>query len=131
MTNIFPVLRYRDPEAALAWLQKAFGFREVVVYRGDDGSVGHAELRLGAGMIMLGQSKGDGWLGGAAPDPLASPVSIYVRVDDPTAHCERAVAGGATIARELETMDYGSVEYSARDLEGHLWSFGSYDPCAA
>ena len=131
MTNIFPVLRYQDPDAALTWLQKAFGFKEVVVYRGDGGSVGHAELRLGAGMIMLGPSKGDGWLGGTTPDPLASPVSIYLRVDDPKEHHERAVAGGATIVRELETMDYGSVEYSARDLEGHLWSFGSYDPYAA
>ncbi|MGZ4246571.1 MAG: VOC family protein [Solirubrobacteraceae bacterium] len=51
-------------------------------------------------------------------------------VDDPNRH--RAVAGeaGATIVRELEETDYGSREYSARDPEGNLWSFGTYDPYA-
>jgi uncharacterized glyoxalase superfamily protein PhnB len=128
MTNIFPALRYRDAAAALDWLKKAFGFEEVVVYRDDDGAVGHAELRLGPGMIMLSPSKEDGWMGGASPDPLASPISVYVVVEDPKEHYERAESHGATIVRELETMDYGSTEYSARDLDGHLWSFGTYDP---
>ena len=128
--NIFPAVRYRDAAAALDWLKKAFGFEDVVVHRDEDGSVGHAELRLGAGMIMLSPSKGDGWMGGGVPDPLASPISIYVVVDDPREHHDRAVAQGATIVRELATMDYGSTEYSARDLEGQLWSFGTYDPYA-
>lgn len=128
MTNIFPVIRYRDAAAALDWLKKAFGVEEVTVYRGDDGSVGHAELRLGPGMIMLSPSKEDDGMGGTAPDPLASPISVYVVVDDPKEHYERAKAHGATIVRELEEMDYGSTEYSARDPEGHLWSFGTYDP---
>lgn len=128
--NIFPALRYRDADAALDWLKKAFGFEEVSVSRGEDGSIGHAELRLGAGMVMFGTIKDAGWLGGGAPDPLASPISLYVVVDDPEAHYERARTHGATVVRELEKMDYGSTEYSARDIEGNLWSFGTYDPYA-
>jgi uncharacterized glyoxalase superfamily protein PhnB len=126
--NIFPVLRYRDTDAALDWLTRVFGFEEKVVHRGEDGSVGHAELQLGAGMIMFSPATGDGWMGGTTPDPLASPLSVYVAVDDPEAHYERAKAEGATIVRALEKMDYGSIEYSARDPEGNLWSFGTYDP---
>ena len=126
--NIFPALRYRDADAALDFLKKAFGFEEQAVYRGDDGSIGHAVLRLGTGMIMFGTFREEGWLSGGKPDPLASTISLYVVVDDPAAHCERAKAEGARIVRPLETMDYGSVEYSARDLEGNLWSFGTYDP---
>jgi uncharacterized glyoxalase superfamily protein PhnB len=49
-------------------------------------------------------------------------------VDDPDAHHERAVAAGATVVRPLEDMEYGSREYSVRDPEGNLWSFGTYDP---
>lgn len=49
-------------------------------------------------------------------------------VDDPDAHHDRAQAAGARIVRELEDMEYGSREYSARDLEGNLWSFGTYEP---
>ena len=117
--NIFPALRYRDANAALEWLQRAFGFSEKAVYRGDDGTVHHAELQLGAGMVMLGQQPE------AAPSDAQT---IYVVVDDPNAHQERAAAAGAEIVRPLEDMEYGSREYSARDPEGHLWSFGTYDP---
>jgi uncharacterized glyoxalase superfamily protein PhnB len=117
--NIFPALRYRDANAALQWLRRAFGFTEKAVYRGDDGTVHHAELQLGAGMIMLGER----------PDATPSEAqTIYVVVEDPDAHHERASAAGAEIVRRLEDMDYGSREYSARDPEGHVWSFGTYDP---
>jgi uncharacterized glyoxalase superfamily protein PhnB len=127
--NIFPALRYRDAAAALRWLKDAFGFEEVAAYRGDDGGVEHAQLRLGAGMVMLGPQRED-WLGGKSPDPLTSTVSVYVVVEDPDAHHARARAAGADIVRDLTDEDYGSREYSARDLEGNLWSFGTYDPYA-
>jgi uncharacterized glyoxalase superfamily protein PhnB len=129
--NIFPALRYRDADAAIAWLKDVFGFEERAVHRGEDGVVHHAELRLGAGMIMLGQHRPDAWAGRAEPNPEASPQGIYVVVPDVDAHCERARAGGAEIFRELVDEDYGSREYSARDLEGNRWSFGTYDPYSA
>jgi uncharacterized glyoxalase superfamily protein PhnB len=129
--NIFPALRYRDANGALAWLKQAFGAEEKAVYRDEDEAIQHAELRIGDGVIMFGQHDASGWLGGNPPDPLASTVSLYVVVPDPDAHYERAVAAGARIVRELDDMSYGSREYSARDLEGNLWSFGTYDPDAA
>jgi len=129
--NIFPTLRYEDASAAIDWLERAFGFEEKEVHRGEDGIVQHAELRLEAGLIMLGQYREQGWMGGTAPDPLASPQGIYIVIDDPDAHHERAKAAGAQIVRGLTDQDYGSREYSARDPEGNLWSFGTYDPYAA
>jgi uncharacterized glyoxalase superfamily protein PhnB len=129
--NIFPVLRYKDAAAAVEWLERAFGFEEKAVYRGEDGIIHHAQLQLGTGMIMFGQQREDGWFGGKTPDPYTSPQGIYVAVDDPDAHHARAKAAGAEIVRELSDQDYGSREYSARDLEGNLWSFGTYDPYAS
>lgn len=126
--NIFPALRYRDANAAIEWLGRAFGFQEKAVHRGEHGEVNHAELALGAGIVMLGQARPEGWLGGRASDARASTVSIYVVVADPDAHHERARAAGAEIVRELTDEDYGSREYSARDPEGNLWSFGTYNP---
>jgi uncharacterized glyoxalase superfamily protein PhnB len=128
--NIFPALRYRDASAAIDWLGRAFGFEAKAVHRSDGGVVEHAELQLGAGLIMLGQHREDGWFGGE-PDPRASTVGIYAVVDDVDAHHDRAKAAGAEIVRDLTDQDYGSREYSARDLEGNLWSFGTYDPYAA
>src|SRR5579859_3855598 len=113
--NIFPSLRFADADAALEWMTGAFGFEQRAVYRSDDGVVQHAELSLGAGTIMLGQG-----------DPASH--GIYVVVDDADAHYERAKAAGTEITRELEDTPYGSREYSARDLDGHIWSFGTYKP---
>jgi uncharacterized glyoxalase superfamily protein PhnB len=53
---------------------------------------------------------------------------IYVVVPDIDGHYARAKAAGAKIERPLADTDYGSREYSARDCDGHLWSFGTYDP---
>ncbi len=126
--SIFPAMRYRDADAAIDWLTRAFGFQEKAVYRDGDGAVQHAELTLGTGLIMLGQYSEEGWMGGHVPDALASTISLYLVVQDPDAHHDRAKAAGAQIVRELADQDYGSREYSARDLEGNLWSFGTYDP---
>lgn len=113
--NIFPTLRYTDADRALGWLMNAFGFTERAVHRGDDGTIHHAEMSLGAGTIMFGQG-----------DPPSR--GIYVAVDDADAHYAQAKAGGAEITREIEDTPYGSREYSARDLGGHVWSFGTYRP---
>lgn len=129
--NIFPALRYGDGQAALDWLKHAFGFQERAVHRGEDGTIHHAELRLGDGLIMFGQYDDAGWTGGEQPNALASTLSVYVIVPDPDAHHDRAKAAGAQIVRDLTDQPYGAREYSARDLEGNLWSFGTYDPYAA
>jgi uncharacterized glyoxalase superfamily protein PhnB len=81
-----------------------------------------------AAIDLLGSYDGGGWLGGRPMEPLASSISVYVVVGDPDAHYARAKKAGATIVREITDEDYGSREYSARDLEGNLWSFGTYDP---
>jgi uncharacterized glyoxalase superfamily protein PhnB len=124
--NIFPALHYRDPDTALDWLKRAFGCEEKAVYRGEDGRIHHAELRLGDGIVMFGGTPADG----DRPDRGMPPVTIYVTIEQPDEHYAHARAEGAGIVRELADMPYGSREYSARDPEGNLWSFGTYDPYA-
>jgi uncharacterized glyoxalase superfamily protein PhnB len=126
--NLFPALRYADADAAMTFLKDAFGATEKAVHRGPDGAISHGELYLGAGVFMIGQYSDEGWLGGDPPLALSSTISIYAVVADPDAHCATARAAGARIVRELEDTPYGSREYSTRDPEGNLWSFGTYDP---
>ena len=125
--NIFPVLRYRDAPGALRWLGQAFGFETTMEVPGPAGMVAHAEMRLGPGVIMLGSTKDD-HAPESSGDPGAVRYGTYVSVADVDAHYERARAAGAEIVRELSDMDYGSREYSARDPEGYVWSFGTYRP---
>ena len=128
--EIIPCMSYHDANAMISWLGEAFGFTEKVVYRGPDNSVAHAELTLGNGMIMLGSAKTDGFgLLQKTPRQLGgTSQSAYIMIDDVDAHHARAKAAGAEIVRPLENTDHGSREYSARDPEGHLWNFGTYDP---
>ncbi len=113
--NFFPFTRFADAEGVLEWFSRAFGFKERVVYRGDEGNVHHAEMSLGPGIFMFGEG-----------DP--SEQGVYVAVEDVDAHYARAKAAGAEIVREIEDTPYDSREYTARDPEGHLWSFGTYRP---
>ena len=127
--TVYPALSYRDAPAAIEWLKEAFGLKEMMVVPGENGSVAHAEMSIGNGVIMLGSAKPEfGW-----SSPLDLPAvnqSVYVVVDDPDGHYARAKSAGAEITRELETTDYGSRGYSAKDIEGHHWSFGTYQPSA-
>jgi uncharacterized glyoxalase superfamily protein PhnB len=126
--NIIPAIRYQDAMAAIDWLERAFGFERGLVVAGDDGVVHHAQLSLGPGWIMLGSSREDE-LGLRSPRELGGVnQSIYVVVADPDALYARARAAGAEVVRELQDTDYGSREFTCRDPEGHVWSFGTYRP---
>jgi uncharacterized glyoxalase superfamily protein PhnB len=120
---IIPTLRYKDAHAAVDFLERAFGFERKAVYE-DAGTVHHAELAYGRGMVMLGT------LGAGDPQFDTRRSSAYVIVPDADAAYERAQGAGAEITRELQDTDYGSREFSVRDPEGNAWSFGTYDPFA-
>ena len=130
-TRIFPFLRYQDAPAAFEWLARAFGFEKQMLVPGSDGTIAHAQLRYGGSLIMIGSTRDDVMHLKSPIEVGGATQGIYVRVDDVNAHHDRAKAAGAEIIMELEDTDYGSREYMARDLEGHLWSFGTYAPDVA
>jgi uncharacterized glyoxalase superfamily protein PhnB len=77
--TIFPALRYRDADAALAWLKAAFGAQERDVYRDGDGRIHHAELKLGDGLIMFGSYDQHVFMAGSPPDPRARDQPLHRR----------------------------------------------------
>ena len=122
MCDVFPGLRYQDPHGAVEWLCSAFGFERHAVHENESGDVVHAELRHGESVIMLGPSRDDAF------GPRVGQGWVYVVLAEPDVHYRRAVDAGAEIVMELTDTDYGSRDYSARDPEGNLWSFGTYRP---
>jgi uncharacterized glyoxalase superfamily protein PhnB len=125
--TIYPILGYRNLPAAIDWLIRVFSFEPLAVYQNEAGDFVHVELRLGDGVIMPTSLD----KGGDPNNPWSQPVTtqgIYVALDELDAYYERAVAEGAEVLRPLADTDYGSREYTARDLEGNLWSFGTYRP---
>jgi len=122
-TYVWPTIRAHDARALIDFLVTAFGFSETVAY-GDDARVYHAELAwpLGGG-VMIGAAREDG----DYPWPIAPGSSgTYVVTDHLDELHQRAVLTGATISVAPRDTDYGSREFSALDVEGNRWSFGTY-----
>lgn len=121
--RVTPYLLYRDVPAAIEWLSRVFRLEERLRSGAPDGTVNHAEMRLGDAPIMMGDP-GESYRN---PDDLgAVTVQLYAYVDDVDAHFERAKAAGARIRRHLNDEAYGDRRYDAYDLEGHLWSFAQH-----
>ncbi len=126
MPRISPYLHYRDPGAAIKWLEKAFGLEVRFSMPDKKGSIMHAEMTYQDGVVMLGPAAPQ--YGNKSPLDLDGIVSqgLYIYVDDVDAHYRRAKEAGAKIQMELEDMFWGDRMYSAADLEGHHWSFAQH-----
>ncbi len=129
--RIIPTLRYRDAARAIDWLCEAFGFERHLIVEGEDNTIEHAQLTLDGGMIMLGSARDDEF--GRLQKPPAEvggvgTQSAYIVVPDADAVYHRAKGAGAVIAYDIRNEDYGGRGFSCLDPEGHVWSFGTYDP---
>ena len=129
--TVIPCLRYRDAPAAIEWLCQTFDFEKQLVVPGEGNMIEHAQLSFGNGMIMLGSviesefgrlMKQPDEIGGAETQ------SPYLIVNDADVVYAKAKAAGAKIVMEIKDEDYGGRGFSCRDLEGHLWNVGTYDP---
>ena len=132
-STMVPTMRYKNAPEAIDWLCKVFGFERHAVYPGPDNTIGHAELKLGGGMVMLGSTKDDLYgRGFKSPEHLGGYETrgVYIVVTDIDAVFARAKTAGGSILRELQKTDYGSREFSVKDLEGYSWSVGTYNPWA-
>ncbi|MFL6575304.1 MAG: VOC family protein [Povalibacter sp.] len=133
-SHVIPCVSYRDASAAIDWLCTVFSFHKHVAYPSEDGGIAHAELKHGTGMIMVGSFKNTEY-----GQTLRSPnqvggfvtQSVYVITSEPDELYAKAKRAGARIVVELRDESYGSRGFTCADLEGHIWSFGTYNPWAA
>ncbi|MDQ6805065.1 MAG: VOC family protein [Actinomycetota bacterium] len=118
--DVYPALTYRDLEAAVAFLERTFGLTMEDPVTDGRGALRAVAARHGEGRVLLqpdlpdelhGSHVGQGW--------------VYVAVTDLDAHFQRARAAGAEVLGDPhDALDGAQRGYSARDLEGNLWSFG-------
>lgn len=125
--GIYPCLFYNDAPAAMEWLCRAFGLQKRFAVTEADGSIAHAELTFGDGVIMVNSAKPEkGW---GSPQGLAHlNGALCLYVTDPDAHHARAMTAGAEIVQPLKNEEYGARGYMAKDPEGNQWYFGDYVP---
>ncbi|WP_372785619.1 VOC family protein [Phenylobacterium sp.] len=119
---LISALCYQDPRAAIAWLERAFGFELFMLIEDDGGALVHSEMRFGDAAVMIGAEWSDDH---KSPRSIGgkNTQTVHIQVEtDVNAHCERARAAGAEILMEPENQFYGARSYRCRDPEGHIWS---------
>ena len=124
MATIYASINYTDTDAAIAFLDRAFGIAEHALHRSPDGVLQHGELRLGDGIVIIGTDRDDEFA-------TSGTQLLYVgleRADEIDALHARAAAAGAEIVKAPIDTDYGSRDFAAKDPEGNIWSFGTYRP---
>jgi uncharacterized glyoxalase superfamily protein PhnB len=122
--TITPAIIVRDAARAIEFYQRAFGAEEVERMEGPDGSIMHAEIRIGDSVIMLGEENAQ-W---GTKSPLSTngtPGSLHIYVDDADAAFARAVGAGATVRYPLEDAFWGDRYGKVTDPFGHEWGIAT------
>ncbi|HEV2533421.1 VOC family protein [Phenylobacterium sp.] len=124
-----PAVFYKDPIAALKWLERVFGFEISSLVTDAQGQLAHSEMSFHGGVLNIGGE----WQGAiVGPARMRSPATVegvntqFVRVhldDGLDAHFAHAKAQGANITAEPEDQFYGARTYRVVDPEGHVWNF--------
>ena len=118
MTTLVPYLTFRHGQRSVRFLVEGLGFEPVAVQEVEDGTIAHAELRKGEVLVMGGS--GD-------VEPAAAP-GLYLVTQDVAGDFERAVEAGADVVYGPEETEWGTQRARFRDIDGHEWSIGSYQP---
>ena len=121
--NLTSAICYREPKAALTWLEKAFGFDLVFLVEDAEGNLAHSEMRFGDSVVMIGNEWSTDHKSPASIDGKnTQTVHIQLKDGELDAHCERARAAGAEIIAEPSNQFYGDRTYRCKDFEGHIWT---------
>jgi len=115
-----PYLIIRGAAKAIDFYTKAFGAKETGRFPGPDGKIGHADLVIGGGHLMLADESPE--MGHKSPDTIGgTAVSLVLYVDNVDDVVKKAVAAGGKLTRPVEDQFYGDRAGEVRDPFGHIW----------
>lgn len=119
--TLTPAITCTPCAEAIDFYVRAFGAEEITPrMEGPDGTVAHAELRIGDSVLMLG----DEWPEGATRSPSAlggSTAALFIYTDDVDTLWRQALDAGAEVVFPLEVQFYGDKAGRVRDPFGHTW----------
>lgn len=122
--NLTPYIIVKGADAAIKFYEKAFGARENYRLTGPDGHVGHADLSIGNGQLMLADESPS--FGALSPPTIGgTAVKLHIYVEDVDAVVKRAEALGATVLRPVQDQFYGDRSGMIADPFGHQWFVGT------
>lgn len=110
--TVTPWIISRDTAGLIEFVKAAFSGEELGRVYNDDGSIGHAEVRIGDSVVMMFDAKSD-W-----PD---TPGFLRLYVEDADATFQRALQAGAVVVTKLTHLFWGDLVGRVSDPFGNLW----------
>jgi PhnB protein len=110
--TITPFLTVQGADKLIDFLQQVFAAKEIERMTNADGTIKHAEMRIGDSVVMISESSGE-WR------PM--PGAFYLYVNDTDATYKRALQAGATSLKEPANTFYGNRESGVKDQFGNYW----------
>lgn len=129
-STIIPTMRYARPKEAISWLVDVAGFSVIRAFEDEQGNIVHAELRHGTGALMIGPD---------VPSEFGKLIRLpsqvggfetqitYIKVENLKALYEKMLAAKTEVLMALSTREEEGSNFTVRDPQGHVWSFGDYD----
>jgi PhnB protein len=115
----------RDATRALEFYKKAFGATELMRFPAPGGKIGHAEIKIGEGVVMLADESPE--MGHKSPQTLGdTAVTLMFYVSDVDAQFAKAVAAGGTVKQPLKDQFYGDRSGTITDPFGHIWTIATH-----
>ena len=123
--TLTPYMTVRNARAAIDFYKKAFGAEKVLKLDMADGTIAHAEIRIGDSVVMLSEEN-EAW-GTKSPLSLGgSPMFLMAYVADVDAAFRRAIDAGATEVRPVADQFYGDRSGTLKDPYGHQWTLSTH-----
>jgi len=125
--TVTPYLVIKGASQAIEYYKKVFGATEIMRMPGPNGTVGHAELKIGDSTIMLADENPSMGQGHTSATTIGgSPISLYVYMKDVDKVFDRAVAEGAKVIKAVQDQFYGDRSGFLQDPFGHLWGIATH-----
>ena len=125
--TVTPYLVIKGASQAIEYYKKVFGATEIMRMPGPNGTVGHAELKIGDSMIMLADENPSMGQGHTSATTIGgSPVSLYVYLPNVDEVFKRAITEGAKELKPVQDQFYGDRSGFLRDPFGHLWGIATH-----
>ena len=123
--GVTPYLIIRDAARALEFYKKAFGAAELMRFPAPGGKIGHAEIKIGDGVVMLADESPE--MGHKSPQTLGgTAITLMFYVPDVDAQFANAVAAGGTVKQALKDQFYGDRSGTITDPFGHIWTIATH-----
>ena len=123
--GVTPYLIIRDAARALEFYKKAFAAKEVMRFPAPGGKIGHAEIKIGDGIVMLADESPE--MGHKSPQALGgTAITLMFYVPDVDAQFAKAVAAGGTVKQALKDQFYGDRSGTITDPFGHIWTIATH-----